>query len=65
MSIRSARLAAVSLALSLTAVAASTADLHIAMRNDPDVLDPTLAPTPNQEFCSEKPRLNFRVLSEE
>ncbi len=42
---RNARLAAVSLALSLAAGAASATDLRIAMRDDPDVLDPTLATT--------------------
>ncbi|MEJ0017830.1 MAG: ABC transporter substrate-binding protein [Acetobacteraceae bacterium] len=39
------RLAAASLALSLAAGAASATDLRIAMRDDPDILDPTLATT--------------------
>lgn len=42
---RKAVVAAVSLALSLAASAASATDLRIALRDDPDVLDPTLATT--------------------
>jgi peptide/nickel transport system substrate-binding protein len=42
---RMSRLATLSLALALAASAASATDLRIALRDDPDVLDPTLATT--------------------